>query len=250
MLRKWEELPEFMRTEEVRPYYEKLRRHQAGLWAKRTFDFVMSSIMLVFLSPVMACLAVWIKLDSQGPVFYRQERVTQYGAHFRIYKFRTMVTNADQIGSLVTVDRDPRITGAGQFLRKCRLDELPQLINIWKGEMSFVGTRPEVSKYVKQYTREMYATLLFPAGVTSEASIRYKDEDRLLKDAENVDEVYVREVLPGKMYYNLSNIEKFSFWRDIGTMFKTVFAVIDKDHEADVADEAEFRTTIQNRLKR
>ena len=146
MLCRWEQLPGFMRTEEVRPYYEVLKKHWFGLLVKRTFDFVMSSVMLIILSPVFLTLAIWIKRDSVGPVFYRQERVTQYGRKFRIYKFRTMVQNADQIGSLVTVGDDARITNAGKKLRGCRLDELPQLINIWKGEMTFVGTRPEVPK--------------------------------------------------------------------------------------------------------
>ena len=147
MLRKWEDLPSYMRTEEVRPYYEVLCKKKKSLAAKRIFDFAVSSAMLVILSPALLVLAGMIKKDSEGPVFYRQERITQYGRKFRIYKFRTMVINADKIGSLVTVGEDPRITKIGKKLRGCRLDELPQLINIWKGEMTFVGTRPEVEKY-------------------------------------------------------------------------------------------------------
>lgn len=226
MLCKWEELPAFMQIEEVRPYYDQLAKHRFSLVVKRTFDFVMSSIMLIALAPVLLVIGIWIKIDSEGPVFYRQERVTQYGRKFRIYKFRTMVQNADKIGSLVTVGADSRITKVGHKLRGCRLDELPQLINIWKGEMSFVGTRPEVMKYVKGYTKEMYATLLLPAGVTSEASIRYKDEDKLLADAENVDKIYVEQVLPGKMKYNLASVKKYGFLSDIVTMFRTVIAVL------------------------
>lgn len=228
MLRKWEELPTFMQTEEVRPYYEKLTRKWFSLFVKRIFDFAVSSVMLVILSPALLVLAVMIKMDSEGPVFYRQERITQYGRKFRIYKFRTMVINADKIGSLVTVGEDPRITKIGKRLRGCRLDELPQLINIWKGEMTFVGTRPEVEKYVKKYTPEMMATLLLPAGVTSEASIQYKDEDKLLADVsgENADRVYVEKILPEKMKWNLEEIKKFGFFREIGTMVKTVVAVI------------------------
>lgn len=228
MLRKWEELPAFMQTEEVRPYYEKLSRKWFGLLVKRIFDFAVSSVMLVILSPALLVLAVMIKKDSEGPVFYRQERITQYGRKFRIYKFRTMVINADKIGSLVTVGEDPRITKMGKKLRGCRLDELPQLINIWKGEMTFVGTRPEVEKYVKKYTPEMMATLLLPAGVTSEASIQYKDEDKLLADVsgEDADRVYVEKILPEKMKWNLDAIKKFGFFREIGTMVKTVVAVI------------------------
>lgn len=228
MLRKWEELPTFMQTEEVRPYYEKLSRKWFSLFVKRIFDFAVSSVMLVILSPALLVLAVMIKKDSEGPVFYRQERITQYGRKFRIYKFRTMVINADKIGSLVTVGEDPRITKIGKRLRGCRLDELPQLINIWKGEMTFVGTRPEVEKYVKKYTPEMMATLLLPAGVTSEASIQYKDEDKLLADVsgEDADRVYVEKILPEKMKWNLEEIKKFGFFREIGTMVKTVVAVM------------------------
>ena len=228
MLRKWEELPAFMQTEEVRPYYEKLSRKWFSLFVKRIFDFAVSSVMLVILSPALLVLAIMIKKDSEGPVFYRQERITQYGKKFRIYKFRTMVVNADRIGSLVTVGEDPRITKIGKRLRGCRLDELPQLINIWKGEMTFVGTRPEVEKYVKKYTPEMMATLLLPAGVTSEASIQYKDEDKLLADVsgEDADRVYVEKILPEKMKWNLEEIKKLGFFREIGTMVKTVVAVM------------------------
>jgi len=228
MLKKWEELPAFMQTEEVRPYYEKLKNKQFSLFVKRVFDFTVSSIMLVILSPALLILALLIRKDSEGPVFYRQERITQYGRKFRIYKFRTMVVNADRIGSLVTVGEDPRITKIGKKLRGCRLDELPQLINIWKGEMTFVGTRPEVEKYVKRYTPEMMATLLLPAGVTSEASIQYKDEDKLLADVsgEDADRVYIEKILPEKMKWNLEEIRKFGFFREIGTMVKTVVAVM------------------------
>lgn len=230
MLKKWEELPAFMQTEEVRPYYEKLSRKWFSLLVKRIFDFAVSSVMLVILSPALLVLAVMIKKDSEGPVFYRQERITQYGRKFRIYKFRTMVINADKIGSLVTVGEDPRITKMGKKLRGCRLDELPQLINIWKGEMTFVGTRPEVEKYVKKYTPEMMATLLLPAGVTSEASIQYKDEDKLLADVsgEDADRVYIEQILPEKMKYNLKSIVSFSFLGDVVTMFKTINAVLGK----------------------
>ena len=226
MLKKWEEIPKYMRTEAVRPYYESLSRKKFSLWIKRVFDVTVASVMLVLLSPVLLVLAFLIAKDSKGGVFYRQERVTQYGRKFRIFKFRTMVANADKIGTQVTVQNDNRITKIGEKLRKCRLDELPQLFNIILGDMSFVGTRPESTHYVKCYTPEMYATLLLPAGVTSEASIRYKDEAELLDQADNVDEVYVKEVLPGKMKYNLEEIRKFSWWREIGTMVRTVVAVV------------------------
>lgn len=230
-MRKWEELPIEMQTEDVRYYYDILCKKTTSLALKRVFDVVVSAIMLIIFSPVFLILAIAIKIDSPGPVFYRQERVTTYGKRFRIHKFRTMFNNADKKGSLVTVKNDSRVTKVGSLIRKCRLDEVGQLIDVLLGDMTFVGTRPEVVKYVERYTPDMMATLLLPAGVTSEASIFYKDEDKLLDGVDNVDHVYVEQVLPGKMKYNLRSIEKFSFWGDIATMFKTVFAVLGKDSE-------------------
>lgn len=228
MLKSWKNLPKQLQTEEVRPYYEALKRRQAGLFCKRAFDVVVSLIMLVILSPVFLVLAIAIKLDSPGPVFFRQVRVTQYGKEFRIFKFRTMVNNADKIGTQVTVSNDTRITRVGKIIRDCRLDEIGQLLNVLLGQMTFVGTRPEVPKYVAAYTPEMMATLLLPAGVTSEASILYKDEQCLLDGADDTDTVYVQEVLPEKMSYNLKMIRNFSFVRDIGLMFRTVYAILKK----------------------
>ena len=225
----WEKLPPQMQTEAVKPYYEILQKKQISLIFKRLFDIVVSLIMLLILSPVFLILAIAIKLDTEGPVFYRQVRVTQYGKEFRIFKFRTMVNNADKIGSQVTVGGDSRITRVGKVIRECRLDEIGQLLNILGGSMTFVGTRPEVPKYVEKYTSEMWATLLLPAGVTSEASIRYKDEAALLDAAEDVDATYIQDVLPGKMKYNLRSIQKYSFFKDIETMFQTVFAVVEKN---------------------
>lgn len=230
ILKKWEQLPEQFKTDAVRPYYEHLKKKQASLILKRIFDVFASAVMLIILSPVFLVLAVAIKLDSPGPVFFRQERVTQYGKHFRIFKFRSMVNNADKIGTQVTVGNDSRITRMGKLIRKCRLDELCQLIDVFRGTMTFVGTRPEVPKYVAAYTPEMQATLLLPAGVTSLASIMYKDEDALLDGAEDVEKTYTQQVLPDKMRYNLEAIEKFSFWGDIKLMFMTVFAVLGKDY--------------------
>lgn len=225
----WEKLPPQMQTEAVKPYYEILQKKQISLIFKRLFDIVVSLIMLLILSPVFLILAIAIKLDTEGPVFYRQVRVTQYGKEFRIFKFRTMVNNADKIGSQVTVGGDSRITRVGKVIRECRLDEIGQLLNILGGSMTFVGTRPEVPKYVEKYTPEMWATLLLPAGVTSEASIRYKDEAALLDAAEDVDATYIQDVLPGKMKYNLRSIQEYSFFKDIKTMFQTVFAVVEKN---------------------
>ena len=228
ILKKWEELPENLRTDAVRPYYDLLAKRRGSLALKRCFDVVVSAMMLLVLAPVFLVLAIAIKLDSPGPVFYRQVRVTQYGREFRIFKFRSMVSDADKRGSLVTVSGDSRITRVGHFIRNCRLDELCQLIDIFRGTMTFVGTRPEVPKYVAAYTPEMMATLLLPAGVTSEASILYKDEAELLDAADDVDAVYIRDVLPGKMKYNLDALKNFSFFSDIATMFRTVFAVLGK----------------------
>lgn len=226
LIKKWNKLPEDMQTDAVFPYWKRLRRKNFSLFWKRVFDIFVSFIMLIILLPFFLILALAIKIDSRGPVFYRQERVTQYGKRFRIHKFRTMVSNADKIGSQVTVAGDDRITKVGRFIRKVRLDEVSQLIDVLTGKMTFVGTRPEVPKYVERYTDEMKATLLLPAGVTSLASIKYKDEGKLLSGAEDVDEAYVNDVLPGKMEYNLQAINKFGFWRDIGIMFMTVGAVL------------------------
>ena len=226
MLKSWNELPEYMRTDEVRPYYDLLQKKKISLFFKRVFDIVVSLIMIILCSPILLVISILIVKDSKGGVFYRQERVTQYGRVFRIFKFRTMVQNADQIGTQVTVSNDSRITKIGSKLRNCRLVELPQLFNIFLGDMTFVGTRPESVHYVKSYTNEMYATLLLPAGVTSEASIEYKDEADLLDQADDVDSVYINEVLPEKMRYNLNSIKEFSFFKEIATMFRTVFAVL------------------------
>ena len=231
MLKKWDNLPEFMRCDEVRPYWESLNRKRGQLIIKRVFDIVMAVILLILLAVPMLILAVWIKIDSDGPVFYRQERVTTYGKHFRIHKFRTMVSNAEQIGTAVTVGNDSRITKVGSKLRGHRLDELPQLLDVLAGTMSFVGTRPEAVKYVERYKPEYYATLLLPAGITSEASIRYKDEDKLLNAASDVDSVYLEKVLPEKMIWNLESVRRFRFLRDILTMLRTVFAVLGKDYK-------------------
>lgn len=230
-LRKWEDLPAFMQCEEVREYYDILAKKKGALGLKRGFDVIVAVIMLIILAIPMLIIAVMIKLDSPGSVFYRQERVTTYGKRFQIHKFRTMVNNADKIGSAVTVGGDARITKVGNRLRNLRIDEIPQLIDVLSGNMSFVGTRPEATKYVEKYTNEMNATLLLPAGITSEASIRYKDEATLLDAADDVDRVYVEEVLPGKMKYNLQSIREFSFVREIATMFRTVFAVLGKEYD-------------------
>lgn len=231
MLKKWDKLPDFMRNDEIKPYYDILSKKKFSLFMKRVFDITVALIMLIILSPLIIIVSILIACGSKGGVFYRQERVTKYGKIFRIHKFRTMVANADKVGSLVTTAQDNRITGIGKVLRKLRIDEVPQLFDIIAGDMTFVGTRPEVKKYVDNYTPEMLATLLLPAGLTSEASIRYKDEARLLNNADDVDKVYIEQVLPPKMKYNLESIKNFGFFKDIGIMFKTAFAVLGKNYD-------------------
>ena len=230
-MRRWDQLPANMRTKEVKKYYDILQKKKCSLFFKRLFDIVVSSILLVILSPVFLILALAIKMDSKGTVFYRQVRVTQYGKIFKIHKFRSMVENADK-GSQVTVSNDKRITKVGSVIRKYRLDEISQLIDVLQGYMTIVGTRPEVPKYVEAYTGEMLATLLLPAGVTSEASICFKDEAELLDEAEDVDKVYIEKVLPKKMYYNLKEIEKFGLWHDIRVMLMTVAAMLGKNYKS------------------
>lgn len=224
-LRKWEELPQYMQVKEVRKYYDILYRKKNSLLLKRMFDIAVSAILLFLLSPLFLILAIMIKADSKGPVFYRQVRVTQYGRKFRIHKFRSMIDRADEKGSLVTAGDDSRITRAGRLIRDKRLDELPQLIDVLQGNMTFVGVRPEVPKYVKAYTPEMRATLLLPAGITSLASIYYKDEGKLLDNAEDPERIYIEEILPKKMGWNLRGIEGVGFFKEIEVMFMTVFSL-------------------------
>ena len=227
ILRKWENLPPEMQVPEVKEYYDLLSKRKFQLVLKRAFDVAVSFLLLVMLSPAFAVLAVAIKLDSKGPVFYRQTRVTRYGENFRIFKFRSMVTDADK-GSLLTGGGESRGTKTGRFIRKYKLDELSQLLDVFRGTMTFVGTRPEVPKYVEKYTPEMMATLLMPAGITSEASVYYKDENELLDAAQDVEKTYLEVVLPDKMKYNLAAIRGFSFIDDIKVMILTVLAVFRK----------------------
>lgn len=226
MLPDWKDLPDEMKNDTVKKYYKSLAKKESTLIIKRMFDVWMSVFLLVFLMPVILVMAVLIKLDSKGPVIFKQTRVTAGNKDFTIYKFRSMVNDAPKLGTSVTVASDMRITKVGQFMRKYRIDEIPQLVNVLKGEMTFVGTRPEVRKYVDAYTPAMMATLLLPAGITSEASIMYKEEDELLASAEDSDQVYIQDILPEKMKYNLKSIRKFSLLNDLATMIKTVIAVI------------------------
>ena len=229
MLRKFKDLPKFMQNDDVKKYYDILHKKRFGLFIKRVFDIVVSLILLIVFSPLFLIISLLIKIDSNGPVFYRQSRITRYGKEFRIFKFRTMIVGADKKGSLVTLKDDDRITRVGNKIRKIRLDELPQLLNVFIGDMSFVGTRPEVKKYVDCYSDKMCATLLMPAGITSDASIMYKDEDKViekyLKNGEKVDDIYVKRILPEKMKYNLDYIKKFNVFRDLKICINTVVKV-------------------------
>ncbi len=229
-MKKWEDLPVEMQLPEVREYYDVLNKKKGSLFLKRVFDIMVSSVLLVILSPVILLLSMAIKLDSGGPVFYRQERHTQYGRKFRIHKFRSMCDGADKKGSLVTVGNDERVTRVGKVVRKCRLDEIAQLIDVFKGDMTFVGVRPEVGKYVEKYEKEWLATFLLPAGVTNLTCIYFKDEDEMLAGVDDVDREYIEKILPIKMKWNLKGIKEFAFWNDIRLMFMTFFTVCGKEY--------------------
>ena len=228
LLKPFENLPDEFKNDEVKYYYDILSKKRNSLLVKRIADIVLALFMIVILAIPMLVIAVIIKCSSKGPVMYKQERVTTYGKKFKILKFRTMKVGADKAG-LLTTENDDRITGIGKVLRKLRLDELPQIFHVLSGKMSIVGTRPEVTKYVDRYTPVMYATLLMPVGVTSFASIKFKDEDRILgeiTDPDKIDDIYMNEILPKKMRYNLKYIERFNFKRDIYLMYKTVKQVL------------------------
>lgn len=229
-LKKWNNIPDNLKNEKTRAYYDILSKKTCSLFIKRLLDILISALLLILTSPVLLILGIAIKIESKGPVFYRQERITQYGRKFKIFKFRTMVKDADKIGALITLGKDPRITKVGSLIRKCRLDEIPQLINVLIGDMTFVGTRPEVKKYVDMYSDEMKATLLMKAGITSIASLRYRNEDEIMSSyishGETIDEAYVNHVLPEKMKYNLEYIKKFNVFTDIKICIDTVLVVL------------------------
>ncbi len=227
-MKPWNDLPEQLRRAEVRPYYDTLAGKGMSLLIKRGFDLVLSGLLLLLLSPVFLLLAIAIKLDSPGPVFFRQERITTWGKPFRIFKFRTMVENAPAQGPALTVSQDPRVTRVGRFLRRFHLDELGQLIDVFRGTMSFVGTRPEVPRFVAAYTPEMRATLLLPAGITSRASLLFRDEAGLLAGTDHPEEIYLEQILPRKMKCNLEDILEFSLRRDIAVLLRTLYTVLFK----------------------
>ena len=225
-MRAFDKLPAQFNNDSVKAYYDILSKRRGSIVLKRAFDIIVSLIVLIFLIIPIIIISVCIKVNSPGPVFFRQLRVTKYGRVFRIFKFRTMVVNAESLGSMVTTKGDSRVTSIGRTLRKYRLDELPQIFNVISGDMTFVGTRPEVKKYVDLYKDEYYATLLLPAGITSLTSIMYKDEEKLLASSDDADDVYINTILPEKMKYNLQYTKYFGFWYDIKIMLKTVKEVI------------------------
>jgi len=224
-LPKYSSLPSEMQNPDVEHYYKILEKKKISLCLKRVFDFIFAVILVVVLAVPMAVIAVIVKSDSSGPVFFRQKRVTSGGKIFKIFKFRTMCVNDNTKNAQVTAGSDSRITRVGRVLRKIKLDELPQLFNVLIGDMSFVGTRPEVERYVEKYTPEMYATLLMPAGITSMTSIEFRNEEEILEKAEDVEKAYIEEVLPQKMKFNLQYIEKFNLFYDLYVMVMTVVKV-------------------------
>lgn len=219
-------LPDNMGDPVIREYGRMLHCRRASLVCKRIFDVVISFLILLLLSPILLLLAAAIKLDSKGPVFYRQVRVGRYNRDFKILKFRTMVQDADRIGPALTVGGDSRITRVGRLIRKYRLDEFSQLLNVLGGSMSLVGPRPEIRRYVDVYTPEYLATLLIRPGITAPSSIVFKDEDKLLTSGENPDTIYIEKILPPKMKLNLDYMKHISVWGDIKIIFQTLVAVI------------------------
>lgn len=193
---------------------------------KRIFDVIASGLGLIVLSPLFLILAAWIKLDSKGPVFYRQVRVGLHNKDFRIFKFRSMRVGADK-GSLVTIGgRDPRITRSGYFIRKFKFDELPQLINVFVGDMSLVGPRPEVRHYVDYWTDEQMHVLDVRPGITDPASIKFRNENELMEQAEDPEKYYIEVIMQEKLKLYLEYVENQSFWGDIGLIFKTFWVIV------------------------
>lgn len=230
-MKKWNALPDFLKVKEVEAYYVKIKRKGFSRFIKRAFDLFVAFVFFLILCVPMLIIGFLVKVTSRGPVFYRQKRIGIYGKTFGIFKFRTMIKDADKVGNLITSKNDSRITGFGKFLRKTKLDEIPQILNILAGDMSFVGTRPEVSKYVDMYTPEMRATLLMRPGVTSTASIKYRDENDMIPsdNALSEDETYMSLIVPKKMKYNLEYLTKFNLFLDMGIMFKTFFSMFKRN---------------------
>jgi len=195
-------------------------------WEKRVFDFIFSALGLVILFPIFIIIALLIKIEDGGPVLFIQERIGYRGRPFFMYKFRTMVVDADKKGNLLTVGGDPRITKSGRLLRKFKLDELPQLINVLKGEMSLVGPRPEVEKYVNLYTNEQREVLNLYPGITDPASIEYVNESELLAQSSDPEKLYVEKIMPEKIVLNLEYARQASWWTDFLVIIKTLARII------------------------
>lgn len=193
---------------------------------KRLFDIIASGLGLIALSPLFAVLAIWIKIDSKGPVFYRQIRVGKDNKDFRLFKFRSMRPNSDKLGLITVGGHDPRVTRSGYYIRKYKLDEFPQLINVFKGDMSLVGPRPEVRKYVNLYTHEQIKVLNVKPGITSLASIRYRNENELLATAEDPDKCYIERIMPDKLSIDLEYVSKATVWTDIKLIISTFKEII------------------------
>lgn len=224
MIPRWEKFPSYTKNLLVKEYYNTVISKKKSLILKRIFD-ILASLTLIFLLFIpMFVTGIAIKVTSKGRIFYKQKRITQYGRIFFILKFRTMYENSENSG-LLTCDNDSRITKIGKILRKFRIDEFPQLINVLVGDMTFVGTRPEVPKYVKNYTDEMFATLILPAGVTSISSIKFRDESKYLANSSDSDKIYLDEILPKKMKYNLEYLHNFNFFLDLKILFLTFFKI-------------------------
>lgn len=195
---------------------------------KRLFDIVASGLGLIVLSPLFAVLAVWIKADSKGPVFYRQTRVGRNNRDFRLFKFRSMRPDSDKLGLITVGGHDPRVTRSGYYIRKYKLDEFPQLINVFRGDMSLVGPRPEVRKYVDMYTPEQMRVLSVRPGITSLASIRYRNENDILAASEDPDRCYIEQVMPDKLAIDLEYVDRATLWNDIRLIFSTFREIIAK----------------------
>ena len=222
----YQDLPETMKNNTTQKYWALLQQKHFSMGAKRIFDVTASLLILLILSPLLLLVALAVKLDSKGPVFYRQTRVGRFNQDFQIYKFRTMVQNADRIGPPLTMGKDPRVTRVGRLIRKCRLDEFSQLLNVLGGSMSLVGPRPEVRRYVDQYQPEYMATLLIRPGITAPSSIAFRNEDEILTAGKDPEKTYVEKILPPKMELNLQYMDRISVWNDIKIMFQTLAAVL------------------------
>ena len=225
-MKKFENLPQNFQVDAVKEYYDILSHKKVSLFFKRLLDFLVSFILILLFCWLFLVVAIAVKTTSKGKIIFKQQRVGKYGKCFNVLKFRTMVTDAEKLGRQITVgENDPRVTSVVYFLRKFRFDELPQLINVLKGEMSFVGARPEVPHYVEKYTDEMMATLLLEPGITGTASIYFKDEASMLEIEPDPELCYINHILPKKMGMNLDYMKNLSVGYDIKIIFKTIFEV-------------------------